>query len=125
MILRVLSFFVIIALDWIIVCSSSLMLFPYLYRAESAHSKLKRHLESCQGNFYHNWEKIHAMVEGQRTEILGSFERSLGCVQHTFGMPIFKELRGFVSMKALEHVLDEAKNCEIHSSSNTSMHLFY
>ncbi|KAL7180713.1 hypothetical protein ACSBR1_039722 [Camellia fascicularis] len=53
-------------------------------RVESSHAKLKRYLGSSQGNFEANWTRIHNLLD-------------------------FKELRGNVSITALEIILAESK----------------
>ncbi|XP_028051977.1 PKS-NRPS hybrid synthetase CHGG_01239-like [Camellia sinensis] len=78
-------------------------------RAESAHAKLKRQLGSCQVSFQASFEKIHSLLELQHTDIKASFEKSLTVVQHQFKPSQFRELRGNVSISALEYLLVESK----------------
>ncbi|XP_050386961.1 protein FAR1-RELATED SEQUENCE 11 isoform X1 [Argentina anserina] len=78
-------------------------------RAESAHSKLKRQLGLSQGNFEGSFEKIHALLELQHTDIKASFENSLTVVQHSSWPSEFKHLRGVVSTFALDKVLSQFK----------------
>ncbi|XP_052210807.1 protein FAR-RED ELONGATED HYPOCOTYL 3-like [Diospyros lotus] len=73
-------------------------------RAESAHAKLKRHLESSQGDLESSWTIINSLIELQHVEIKGSFEKSLTLVQHNFKPTIFRELRGVISKSALNMV---------------------
>ena len=80
-----------------------------LNRAESAHAKLKRQLGSCQVSFQASFEKIHSLFELQHTDIKASFEKSLTVVQHQFKPSQFRELRGNVSISALEYLLVESK----------------
>ncbi|XP_028056148.1 PKS-NRPS hybrid synthetase CHGG_01239-like [Camellia sinensis] len=77
--------------------------------AESAHAKLKRQLGSCQVPFQASFEKIHSLLELQHTDIKASFEKSLTVVQHQFKPSQFRELRGNVSISALEYLLVESK----------------
>ncbi|XP_061998453.1 uncharacterized protein LOC133715810 isoform X2 [Rosa rugosa] len=78
-------------------------------RAESAHSKLKRQLGLSQGNFEGSFEKIHALLELQHTDIKASFEKCLTVVRHS-SLPLeFKHLRGVVSTFALDKVLSQFK----------------
>ncbi|KAL7233195.1 hypothetical protein ACSBR1_016929 [Camellia fascicularis] len=78
-------------------------------RVESSHAKLKRYLGSSQGNFKSNWTRIHNLLELQHSEIKSSFEKSKLVVQHDFKLAQFKELRGNVSITALEIILAESK----------------
>ncbi|XP_028062044.1 uncharacterized protein LOC114265421 [Camellia sinensis] len=80
-----------------------------LNRAESAHAKLKRQLGSCQVSFQASFEKIHSLLELQHTDIKASFEKSLTIVQHQFKPSQFRELRGNVSISALEYLLVDSK----------------
>ncbi|XP_028061474.1 PKS-NRPS hybrid synthetase CHGG_01239-like [Camellia sinensis] len=86
-------------------------LIPYFTtnRAESAHAKLKRQLGSNQINFECSWTKIHSLFELQHVDIKASFEKSLTIVQHQFKPSHFRELRGNISITALDHVLAESK----------------
>ncbi|XP_028111572.1 uncharacterized protein LOC114309895 [Camellia sinensis] len=77
--------------------------------AESAHEKLKRQLGSCQVSFQASFEKIHSLLELQHTDIKASFEKSLTVVQHQFKPSQFRELRGNVSISALEYLLVKSK----------------
>ncbi|XP_028104604.1 uncharacterized protein LOC114303653 [Camellia sinensis] len=78
-------------------------------RVESAHAKLKRQLGSSQMTFEISFEKIHCLLELQHIQVKASFEKSLTTVQHQFKPSQFRELRGNVSICALEHVLAESK----------------
>lgn len=71
-------------------------------RAESAHSKLKKHLATCQCNFEQAWSKMHSLLELSFTELKASFEQSLTRVKHIFHIREFKILRGIVSTVALD-----------------------
>lgn len=90
-----------------------LLYFLLLYRAESAHAKLKRQLGSSQGNFETSWPKIHALLELQHTEIKASFEKSLMIVQHHFRREEFKNLRGLISAHAMNIVWNELKRIDM------------
>ncbi|XP_028070698.1 PKS-NRPS hybrid synthetase CHGG_01239-like [Camellia sinensis] len=78
-------------------------------RAESAHAKLKRQLGSCQVSFQASFEKIHSQLKLKHTDIKASFEKSQTVVQHQFKPSQFRELRGNVSISALEYLLVESK----------------
>ncbi|XP_028053365.1 PKS-NRPS hybrid synthetase CHGG_01239-like [Camellia sinensis] len=78
-------------------------------RAESAHAKLKWQLGSNQVNFECSWTKIHSLLELQHVDIKASFEKTLTIVQHQFKPFHFRELRGNISITALDHVLAESK----------------
>ncbi|KAK3185165.1 hypothetical protein Dsin_032451 [Dipteronia sinensis] len=78
-------------------------------RDGTIHVKLKRHLGAPLGNFDTSWKKMHALLELRYTEIKASFERSLTIVQHNFKAPIFEELRGFVSINAMNMILAESE----------------
>ncbi|XP_028067424.1 uncharacterized protein LOC114270176 [Camellia sinensis] len=78
-------------------------------RVESAHAKLKRQLGSSQTTFEVSFEKIHCLLELQHIQVKASFEKSLTTVQHQFKPSQFRELRGNVSICALEYVLAESK----------------
>ena len=77
---------------------------------KSSHSRLKKDLGTSQGNFETSWTKIHSLLELLHTNINASFEKSLTIVQHQFKPPKFKELRGFISIAALQMVLTESKH---------------
>ncbi|GMP33792.1 hypothetical protein CsSME_00006954 [Camellia sinensis var. sinensis] len=81
-------------------------------RVEKAHAKLKRQLCSGQVDFECSWTKIHNLLELQHTDIKASFEKSLTVVQHQFRPSHFRELRGNISIIALEIVLVESKRAE-------------
>lgn len=76
-------------------------------RAESAHSKLKKHLDSSLCNFEQAWFKMHSLLELSFTELKASFEQSLTKVKHVFHIKEFKNLRGVVSTKALDLIHSE------------------
>ncbi|XP_028108653.1 uncharacterized protein LOC114307442 [Camellia sinensis] len=78
-------------------------------RAESAHAKLKRQLDSCQVSFQASFEKIHSLLELQHTDIKASFEKSLTVMQHQFKPFQFRALWDNVSISALEYLLVESK----------------
>lgn len=81
-------------------------------RAETTHAKLKRLLGVPQGDFETFWTKVHALLELQHIEIKASFERSLTIVQHNFKDPIFEDIRGSVSLNAMNIILGEFKRAE-------------
>ncbi|CAL5374942.1 unnamed protein product [Camellia sinensis] len=74
--------------------------------------KLKRQLCSGQVDFECSWTKIYNLLELQHTDIKASFEKSLTVVQHQFRPSHFRELRGNISIIALEIVLVESKRAE-------------
>ncbi|XP_057806170.1 PKS-NRPS hybrid synthetase cheA-like [Salvia miltiorrhiza] len=78
-------------------------------RAESAHATLKRWLGSSQGDFDSSWNTINSLIELQHTQIRASFEQSLNVVEHNFKPTLFRDLRGLISRKALNEILDESK----------------
>lgn len=77
-------------------------------RAEGSHSKLKTQLGLSQGDLANSWPEIDKLLLLQHTDIEASFEKSKNVKQPSFRPAIFNELRGFVSMFALEKV-----NCEL------------
>ncbi|KAJ4716771.1 FAR1-related sequence [Melia azedarach] len=81
-------------------------------RAETTHTKLKRLLAAPQGNFETSWARVHCLLEQQHNEIKASFERSSTIVQHNFKAPIFEELRGFVSLNAMNIILSEFERAD-------------
>lgn len=62
-----------------------------------------------QGNFEGSFEKIHALLELQHSDIKASFEKCLTVVRHSSWPSEFKHLRGVVSMFALDMVLSQFK----------------
>jgi len=94
---------------YIILLTSSLLTYSlsYLFRAESAHAKLKRYLGASLQNFETSWGKIHALLELQHTEIKASFEKSINMVLHNFKSFQFKFLCGVVSITALNKIVEE------------------
>ncbi|XP_070667353.1 PKS-NRPS hybrid synthetase cheA-like [Malus domestica] len=81
-------------------------------RAESAHSKLKRMISSSQLSFDILWNNIHALLELQHTELKASFEKSRCFVYHGLKHEELRELRGFVSIEALNIIVCEAKRID-------------
>lgn len=77
---------------------------------ESHHAALKRHLASSMGNFKTCWARIHTLMETSHNAIKSGFEKSANVVHHKFKSPIFKELRGMVSIAALDKI-HEAMEC--------------
>ena len=94
---------------YIILLTSNLFtyLLSYLFRAESAHAKLKRYLGSSLQNFETSWSKIHALLELQHTETKASFGNSINVILHNFKSFQFKFLRGVVSIAVLNKILEE------------------
>ncbi|KAG5564780.1 hypothetical protein RHGRI_000851 [Rhododendron griersonianum] len=87
-------------------------------RAESAHAKLKHQLKHSQCNFDGIWEKIHRLILLQETEVRGSFEKSLTCMQHDFRIPLFDSLRGVVSKNGMTLVLVASRQVQWLVESN-------
>ncbi|BFG25109.1 hypothetical protein CerSpe_113830 [Prunus speciosa] len=83
-----------------------------IYRAETAHAKLKKQLGNSMCTFGTSWDKIHPLIELQHTEIKASFEKSLSFVQHDCRKEDFKELIGFVSISALDNIMVELKRLD-------------
>ncbi|XP_028066880.1 uncharacterized protein LOC114269717 [Camellia sinensis] len=80
---------------------------------KSAHARLKRQLGLSQTTFEISFEKIHCLLELQHVQVKASFEQSLTTVQHQFRPSQFRELRGNVSICALEYVLAESKRTNL------------
>ena len=81
----------------------------YYFRVESHHSTLKKQLLSSMGNFETCWSKIHALLETSHNAIKASFQTSLNVVHHQYKSPVFKLLRGVISIAALKKIHDEMK----------------
>ncbi|KAL7236169.1 hypothetical protein ACSBR1_019437 [Camellia fascicularis] len=82
-------------------------------RVGSSHAKLKRYLGSSSGSFQSNWSRIHNLLELQYIDIKSSFEKSKTIVLHKFKPAQFKDLRGNVSIAALEMIFAEAKRAAV------------
>lgn len=80
-----------------------------IYKAETAHAKLKKQLDNSMCTFGTSWDKIHPLIELQHTEIKASFEKSLSFVHHDCRKEDFKDLIGFVSISALNNIMVELK----------------
>ncbi|XP_028086371.1 uncharacterized protein LOC114287276 [Camellia sinensis] len=80
---------------------------------ESAHARLKRQLGSSQTTFEISFKKIHCLLELQHIQVKASFEKSLTTMQHQFKPSQFGELRGNVSICALEYALAESKRANL------------
>jgi len=95
--------------------TSSLLTYSlsYLFRAESAHSKLKIYLGSSLQNFKTSWGKIHTLLYLQHIEIKASVEKNINLVLHNFKSSQFKFLRGVVSIAALNKIVEELKRSNI------------
>ncbi|XP_028103953.1 uncharacterized protein LOC114303001 [Camellia sinensis] len=78
-------------------------------KVESAHARLKRQSDSSQTTFEISFEKMHCLLELQHIQVKASFEKSLTTLQHQFKPFQFRELRGNVSIYALEYVLAKSK----------------
>ncbi|KAF9590977.1 hypothetical protein IFM89_000522 [Coptis chinensis] len=81
-------------------------------RVEGAHATLKRDLGSINYDFLGMWQMIHPSITVQITEIKVSFERSLSLVKHEHNCLFFQNIRGFVSINALDLIVNERKCCD-------------
>ncbi|XP_038719826.1 PKS-NRPS hybrid synthetase CHGG_01239-like [Tripterygium wilfordii] len=77
-------------------------------RVESQHAKLKKYLGSSQSDIEFVVSLIHQLVQAQFTSIKASLEKSRHIVQHWFNTVQFRELRGFVSIDALDLIFQES-----------------
>ncbi|XP_038704722.1 PKS-NRPS hybrid synthetase CHGG_01239-like [Tripterygium wilfordii] len=77
-------------------------------RVESQHAKLKKYLGSSQLDVESVVSLIHQLVQAQFTSIKASLEKSRHIVQHRFNTVQFRELRGFVSIDALDLIFQES-----------------
>ncbi|KAF5185048.1 Far1-related sequence [Thalictrum thalictroides] len=80
-------------------------------RVEGPHSSFKRALTSSKYDFLGMWHMIHPLLTVQITEITASFERSLICVKHDHDILCFQNIRGFVSINALDLIVGEMRRC--------------
>ncbi|XP_057424437.1 protein FAR1-RELATED SEQUENCE 5-like [Lotus japonicus] len=76
-------------------------------RAESAHSTLKRMLKDGRGDLCAAWDAVDRLTTVRHNEIKASFERSINLVEHRFKSPMYTNIRGFVSRKAMQLMEDE------------------
>ncbi|XP_057425864.1 uncharacterized protein LOC130719248 [Lotus japonicus] len=76
-------------------------------RAESAHSTLKRMLKDGRGDLCASWNAVDRLTTVRHNEIKASFERSINLVEHRFKSPMYTNIRGFVSRKAMQLMEDE------------------
>ena len=67
----------------------------------------KKYLGSSLENFESSSEKIHPLLELQYTEIKASLEKKFHIFQHTFNPTVYANLRGIISIAALNIVLNE------------------
>ncbi|KAL8494003.1 hypothetical protein ACS0TY_024978 [Phlomoides rotata] len=79
---------------------------------ESHHAALKMMLGNSLGSFEHNWTKTHTLYGANHNVIKHSFEKSVNVAQHKFKPIIYKEIRGIVSVVALEILFDDVKRIE-------------
>ncbi|XP_038683661.1 protein FAR1-RELATED SEQUENCE 5-like [Tripterygium wilfordii] len=82
-------------------------------RAESQHSKLKRYLGTSQSDLESSVLSIHQLIQGQLTAIKASLEKSKNIVLHRFKTSMFRELRGFVSVDALNLIWLEFERSKV------------
>ncbi|KAJ9536229.1 hypothetical protein OSB04_un000595 [Centaurea solstitialis] len=78
-------------------------------RVESQHSKLKLYLNSTQSNLRTFLSDVHQLIHSQHTTIKASFQQSKTVFKHRYNKPHFLQLRGFVSLHALELIFKEFK----------------
>ena len=85
-----------------------LMVFQFHFsRVESAHWRLKRLLQDSRGDLCNCWDAMNNMIKLQHTEIKSSFEHSISRQQHSYNLPVYKLLNGFVSRNALDFIAEE------------------
>ncbi|PIA36972.1 hypothetical protein AQUCO_03100011v1 [Aquilegia coerulea] len=80
-------------------------------RVECAHASLKRALKSSKYDFLGMWEMIHPSLTVQITEITASFVGGLLYVKHEHNILCFQNIRGIVSLNALDLIVEEMKRC--------------
>ncbi|PIA29532.1 hypothetical protein AQUCO_05900042v1 [Aquilegia coerulea] len=80
-------------------------------RVEGAHASLKRALRSSKYDFLGMWHMIHPSLTVQKIEITASFERNLNCVKHEHNIQCFENIRGIVSINALDLIVKERNRC--------------
>lgn len=76
-------------------------------RVESQHSKLKSYLNSAQSSLPTFMNKINQVIQSQDTEIKASIQQSRSITKHLHRIPHFQQLCGFVSLYALDIMLQE------------------
>ncbi|XP_019189960.1 PREDICTED: uncharacterized protein LOC109184415 [Ipomoea nil] len=76
-------------------------------RVESQHAKLKKYLESSQSDLETSLVYIDRVIQSQDTSIKASLEQSKILIRHRFNTSHFQELRGFVSIHALNLIFNE------------------
>lgn len=81
----------------------------YFRRVESAHARLKNLLQDCMGDFCTVWEAVSACLKLQHDDIRGSFQKSIYVVEHRHNIPLYSNLRGFVSRNAMELIGTEVE----------------
>ncbi|KAK9291532.1 hypothetical protein L1049_019480 [Liquidambar formosana] len=79
-------------------------------RVESAHARLKRQLGCSTLIFELSWGEVHSLIELQYTKIKASFEKSSIVAKHKFACAELKEIRGMVSIIALENILVQMRH---------------
>lgn len=82
-------------------------------RVESQHAKLKRYLCSSQSDLERSIIWIHQLIQSQDTAIKASIERSRTIIPHRFNIYYFQDLRGLVSIEALDLIwieFEQSKN---------------
>ncbi|XP_038678418.1 uncharacterized protein LOC119979867 [Tripterygium wilfordii] len=82
-------------------------------RVESQHAKLKKYLGSSQSDVESIVSCIHQLVQAQATSIKASLEKSRHLVKHRFNTDQFRELRGFVSIVALNLIFNESEQSKV------------
>ena len=71
------------------------------------HANLKRYIDSPQCSLDRMVEYLDKMVVAQQAEIKKSFENSLIVTKNQHKIPLLDNLRGWVSHKALDLLVDE------------------
>ncbi|KAL8456216.1 hypothetical protein ACS0TY_034438 [Phlomoides rotata] len=78
-------------------------------KVEGHHSALKRQLKTSICDFETCWTQMHTLYQASHTAVKASFEKSINVVQHKFKSNVFKELRGMISIAALDKILEESE----------------
>ena len=82
-------------------------------RAESAHSRLKKYLNSSMGDMSTNWDVVHDMLESQYTSIHASFQTSMIMLEHRFkDKVLWSNLVRNVSRKVMHLLADEEERTD-------------
>ncbi|XP_019158464.1 PREDICTED: uncharacterized protein LOC109155202 [Ipomoea nil] len=82
-------------------------------RVESQHANLKKYLESSQSDLETSLDYIDRVIKSQDTSIKSSLEQSKIVIRHRFNTSHFQELRGFVSIHALNLIFNEFARSQV------------